>query len=135
AKRPRDATVISWDIGRTLYFSGNYPEALMTLQKVLPDAESIGENAVEAMCHDLLGRTQAAMNEQADALRHFEIALNLYTKSGNPMEAARVRALMGQTNEAAGRLDQAREFYQQALQSFDVLSDRVNQSATLFALG
>ena len=66
---------------------------------------------------------------------NLETALNLYSDADNPMEVARTRALIGQVYENAGRLDEARKFYQEALQRFDGHSDRVNQSATLFALG
>ena len=88
-----------------------------------------------AMCHEFLGRTQEAMGDHASALQNLETALSLYSDAENPMEVARTRALIGQVHENAGRLDEAREFYQEALQRFDAHSDRVNQSATLFALG
>ena len=135
ANKPRDEIVIRWGIGRALYFSRKYPEALVTLQEALADAELQKQPVVMAMCHDFLGRTHDAMNDHASALKHLETALDLYSRAENTMEVARTRALIGQIYEAMGRLEEARKLYQQAMETFDVLSDRVNQSATLFALG
>lgn len=134
-KQPRDETVVKWGIGRALYFSRRYPEALLTFAEALDQAKSLNEPVVMAMCHDFLGRTHEALNDHTSALKHLETALNLYSDAENPMETARTRALIGQVYENSGRLAEAREFYQQALRRFDSHSDRVNQSATLFALG
>lgn len=135
ARKPRDEIVVKWGIGRALYFSGNYTEALTTFSETLDQTKSIKEPVLMAMCHDFLGRTQGALKNHSAALEHLEIAFDLYTTAENPMEAARTRALMGQVYENSGRLAEAEEFYRQALQQFDRHSDRVNQSATLFALG
>jgi tetratricopeptide (TPR) repeat protein len=134
-QRPRDVTIIVWAIGKTHYILGNYPEALENLQRALAEAEAIGEPTIVAMCNDFLGRTYAATDDPAAALRHFEVALDLYTRATNPMEAARLRALMGQVYQQQGKAGKAREHYQKALLTFKALSDQVNQSATLYALG
>jgi len=134
-QNPRAAIGMVWGIGKTHYILGNYQEALVNLQRALTDAESIKDKTIAALCNDFLGRTFGAMNDSAAALRHFEFALDLYTKVGNPMEAARVRALMGQVYQQQGKVERARTYYQSALKTFLALSDRVNQSATLYALG
>ena len=130
---PFDETRIKWATGRALYFSGKYREALALVEEALAGAEKYP--VVKAMCHEILGRTHAALNDPATALTHLESALSLYTKSETTMEAARTRGLIGQINEATGKPDQARASYQKALETFDTTADRVNQSATLFALG
>jgi CHAT domain-containing protein len=135
ANRPRDELVVRWGIGRAQYFSRNYPAALETLRQTLADAELQKQPVVMGLCHDFLGRTYDAMSDRPAALKHFQTALDLYVNAGNTMEAARTRALIGQVYENSGRLDEARGAYQLVLQTFDALSDRVNQSATLFALG
>jgi len=135
ANRPRDEVVVRWGIGRAQYFLGKYDDALATLRQALADAELQDHPVVMAMCHLFLGRTYDAMNDRLAALRHLETAFNLYSNSKNTMEAARARAWIGQVYENLGRFDEARVAYQDALQTFDALSDRVNQSATLFALG
>jgi CHAT domain-containing protein/Flp pilus assembly protein TadD len=135
AKRPRDELVVRWGIGKAQYLLQKYDDALATLQQTLVDAELQKQPIVIALCHELLGRTYDAMGDRAAALTHLETAFDLYSKSANTMEAARARAWMGQVYENSGRLDEAATAYQEALQTFDGLSDRVNQSATLFALG
>ncbi len=135
ANRPRDELVVRWGIGKAQYLSRKYDEALATLQEALADAESQDQPVVMAMFHLLLGRISDAMGNHPAALRHLETAFDLYSKAKNTMEIARARAWIGQVYENSGRLDEARAAYQEALQIFDALSDRVNQSATLFALG
>src|SRR5215212_4661776 len=135
AHQPRDELVVRWGIGKAQYLLGKYDEALATLQQALVDAELQNQPVVEAMCHLLLGRTYDAMGDRLAALEHLEKAFNLYSEAKNPMEVARARAWIGQVYENSGQLDEARTAYKEALKTFDALSDRVNQSATLFALG
>lgn len=135
AQKPHAVIAVIWGIGKTYYILGNYPEALENLQDALRESLAIKEKKFAALCNESLGQTFAAMKDRAAALRHFEVALNLYTQVANPMEAARVRALMGQVYQQQGRVGKAREYYQRALKTFRTLSDTVNQSATLYALG
>ena len=108
---------------------------LSTLEETLAQAEFYKFSSLEAQSHDYLGRTYAALNQQKQATDHFETALVMYGKLGNPMERARVWARMGQLYQTQGKLDEAQKFYQQALQSFYALNDGIDQSATLFAMG
>lgn len=135
SKQPRDEVVVRWRIGTIQYFMKDYDGALATLQQVLAEAESLQAPVVQAMAHEFLGRVLHAMNDSAAALQHFETANTLYSRANNPMEVARIGALIGQVYETTGKLPQAKQSYEQALQTFDKLSDRGNQSATLFALG
>jgi tetratricopeptide (TPR) repeat protein len=126
---------MSWGIGKAQFILRKYPEALATLQQTLADAEAFKLTSWIAQCNDYLGRTYAAMNRPEQALAHFETALDSYVNQGNPMEEARIRALIGQLYQTYGKLDEAQRFYQQALQRFVALSDRIDESATLFGLG
>src|ERR1043165_2439537 len=135
AQDRRAVIVTLWAMGKAYYILGNYPEALANLQQALADAEAIKETTIIAMCNDFLGRTLEAMNDRAAALRHFTLAFDLYQRAKNLMEAARVRALLGQIYQQQGKVEEARKYYQNALATFRALSDRVNQSATLYALG
>ena len=132
---PRPVVISSWGIGKAQYVLGRYPEALSTLQETLAQAEFYKFPSLEAQSHDYLGRTYAALNQQKQAIDHFETALGMYGKLGNPMERARVWARMGQLYQTQGKLDEAQKFYQQALQTFYALNDGIDQSATLFAMG
>jgi CHAT domain-containing protein len=135
ANKPRDEVVVRWGIGKAQYLLRKYDDALATLQQALADAELQNQPVVMALCHELLGRTYDAKSDRPAALAHLETAFNLYSKTANTMEAARARAWIGQVYENSGKFDQARTAYQDALTTFDALSDSVNQSATLFALG
>ncbi len=125
----------AWAIGKTQYMLGKYPEALDELQRTLADAEAMGDKKVAALCHDFLGRTFLALNDDASALSHFERAQEMYEQLKHPLEAARVRAFKGQVYEQQGRVEEAEKAYRDALETFQALADQVNQSATLYALG
>ena len=135
ANYPAGIVGMSWGIGRAQYLSGNYSEALTILQQTLADADSHELHSWVAQCHDYLGRTYAALNQPAQALGHFETALGLFIDLNNPIEEARVRALIGQVYQTQGKLNGAGQFYQQALQTFDAIDDHIDRSATLFAMG
>jgi CHAT domain-containing protein len=132
---PRPLVSMSWGIGKAQFILGKYPEALSRLQQTLAAAEERDLKNWKAQCHEYLARTYAAMNQPAEAFAHYEMALPLYQKLGNPMEEARVLALIGQLYQTQEKLDEALPFYQRALQTFDALNDPVNQSVTLFAMG
>ena len=132
---PRPLVSTSWGIGRAKYILGRYPEALSILQQTLTDAENLKLLSLVAQSHDYLGRTYAAMNQEEQALEHYEIAINSYATLGNPMEATRVRALIGQLFQTQGKFDEAQQIYQRALETFDALDDRIDRAVTLFAMG
>ncbi len=132
---PRPLISMSWGIARANFHLGNYSEALSLLQKTLAEAETKKLKSMVAQCHDYLGKTYAAMNQPAPAFEHYETALGMYGALGNPMEKARVWALMGKLNQTQGKFDEAQKLYQQALQTFNALNDGIDQSATLFAMG
>ena len=133
--KPTEQTILAWGVGRALLFSGNYDKAREKFEDALADAKLLNEPVVVAMCQEFLGRTYEAKGDHAKALENLADALRLYSDADNPMEVARTRALIGQVHENAGKLEEARNSYQEALQRFEAHSDRVNQSATLFALG
>ena len=133
--RPRDVIVTRWGVARALYLSQNYERALEELEASLIGLQSLDLPIVVAMCNDFLGRTHDGLNHPDSALQYLKTALEMYSKADNTMEVARTRARIGQIYEKKKQIAEARSSYQQAMQTFDALSDRVNQSATLFALG
>ena len=135
ADDPRGVSIMTWDIGKANYMLGNYAGAVEALQQALNEAVAMKDPFVIAICHDFLGRTYGATGDQSSSLRHFELAIDLYTKTGSPRETARTRALIGQLYEQQGKIEKARDFFQRALAEFTEIADRVNQSAALYALG
>jgi CHAT domain-containing protein/predicted negative regulator of RcsB-dependent stress response len=129
----RDDTLTIVGLGTTYFFSSNYPEALAHLQQALASVAPDGIDA--ALCSLYLGRVYRSMGEFPAALQYLQSALAIYTRIGNPQEAAQARGLIGQIYQQQGKLERARQNYQQALAIFHKLSDRINQSAIYFALG
>lgn len=129
----RDDTMGIWAVGSSYYQLGDYPAALSYLQQALDRAQPGSLDA--AISHEFLGRVYISKNEDAVALQHLQSALPIYTKAGNPKEAAQVLALMGQIYQQQGQLKRARQNYEQALNTFRKLSDRINQAAVYYALG
>lgn len=134
-QHPHAVMVMTLLIGKTYYFLGDYPTALVKLQAALKEGEAIKEPAITAMSHEYLGRTFAAAGDPASAMSHFEAALDPYLKVGDRMEAARTRALMAQLYQREGQVDKAQTYYLKALETFRTLTDHLNESATLYALG
>jgi CHAT domain-containing protein/predicted negative regulator of RcsB-dependent stress response len=126
---------VSLDMGKTYYQSEKYAEVIDTLQKAIPGMEENNLPTMIAMSHEVLGQTYVALNEPATAFAHFETALNLFNRASRVMEAARVQARMGQVYAMQGKSREAENSYVTALNEFRKLSDRLNESATLFNLG
>ena len=134
-KNQRAVIAMEWGIGRAQFLAGDYAGALASLEGARGEAEAIQEVMLTAMCNDFLGRTYNALNRLPEALAHLAAAFDGYTRAKNPLEIARTRALMGAIYESQGNVAGARRQYQTALDGFRALSDRVNESAALYALG
>ncbi|HYY93416.1 MAG TPA: CHAT domain-containing protein [Pyrinomonadaceae bacterium] len=123
----------TWELGRTYHLMGDDRQALTYLRQALDGVAKDGLEA--AQTYHRLGEIYIAAGEYADALQYLQSALDIYTRAGNPKEAAQVRALAGQAYQRQGKAERARGYYLSALEAFRTLSDHVNESATLFALG
>ena len=131
----RAMSILKWSIGRANYFSGHYQRALDSLQTARSEALSSRDVTLTAFCDDFLGRTYHSLNDHPVALGYFQSALDGYSKAKNIREAARIRALMGRVYQQQGSFQKARDDYQTALVTFRQLGDRINESATLYAMG
>lgn len=123
----------TWGIGATHYLLKNYSEAIANLNQVLAGLEE--GDSLQAQCYEYLGRVYLSTDQYDLARQNLSSALDLYTRAGNPLEAAQVRGLLGQLSENLGQPGRAREYYKQALAAFTKLSHAVNQAAVYFALG
>lgn len=122
-----------WGIGWTYYVLGNYTEARSRFQQALAGVDPNGLDA--ALNYEYLGRVDTATGDYPAALQHLQTALVIYQRSINPKDAALVQALMGHVYQQQGQIKRARLYYQQALQAFTRLADRLNQAAVYYALG
>jgi CHAT domain-containing protein len=134
-KNPQAITYVSLDMAKAYFAAGKYDDAIATSKATITEAEKINEPNIVGMCHEVLGQAFVALNDPATALGHFETALTLFTKSSRIMEAARVRARMGQVYALQKKFPNANTYYAESLKTFQMLSDRLNESATLYAIG
>ena len=134
-KNQRAIIAMEWGIGKAQFLLGDYPGALATLETARTEASALNETMLTAMCDDYLGRTHNALNHLPIAFSRFQAALDGYRRAKNPLEVSRTRVFIGGVYQRQGKFEQARVQYEEALESFRHLSDRVNESAALFALG
>jgi CHAT domain-containing protein len=134
-KEKRAISILKWSIGKANFFAGRYEDAIQSLQTAKSEAQSRPDVTLTAFCDDFLGRTYHAQQNDAAALSHFQSAYDGYSKAKNIREAARVLALMGQVYQEQGHYQKAGDNYQNARETFRFLGDRINESATLYAIG
>ena len=135
SENPRAIAATFLGLGKTYLLTGKHREAIENLETARSQAEAIDEQVVVAFCHYYLGQTYTGTRNFSSAMTHFQEALDFFIKMNIPMEAARTRAWMGRVYEQQDNPADAKKFYQTSLTAFRELSDRVNESATLFALG
>ena len=123
---------LTFSIGRTYYLLARYPEAIAQLREALAISEPGSTDA--AASYQYLGRVYIATQQHAAGLENLEKALVIYQRQINPREVAFVRGLLGQIYDQQGQLERAREYYQQALSTFNNLSDRLNEASIDYAL-
>jgi CHAT domain-containing protein len=130
---PHATWYITWAIGDNYYRQQKYPEALSRFEESLSGVDVGGFEA--AASKEGIGKIQMALGQYPAAREAFGFARNAYLRSGNWVEAARAEALLGQVLEYEGHLVEAQQHYQDALKTFERLSDPVNAAAVYFALG
>jgi CHAT domain-containing protein len=119
-------------MGYTFLLQHKYPEAAAHMNEALAN---LVPPLYKAQCYEYLGQLHIALNEYLVALQHLQTALAIYQAAHNPVETARVLALIGQIQEQQGKLPLARTSLLGALQTFQRVQDGVNESAVNFSLG
>ena len=124
--------------GYTYYLLKNYPAALAHTQEALEGFVNLGDLATAldiAESHENMGQVYIAMQQNEVALEHLQLVLPVYESAGNPGDAARVRAMIGQIHEQQGAVGRARASYLEAARTLHQIDDQVNEAAVRFALG
>ena len=87
-----------------------------------PSARSVGDPLTEANALDELGQALYGLGAYAEAIAHFQSALEAYRAIGHPYEAAALHHL-GRAHLAAGHPGRARETWRRALARATELGD------------
>ena len=132
AGAPRPIHRMTLLIGYMYLLEQNYPAAATHINEALAN---LSFNLDKAQCYEYLGQLHIALQEYPVALQHLQAALAIYEAAHNPIEAARVVALIGQIEDQPATLSLARANYLRALETFQRLQDRVNEAALNFSLG
>lgn len=130
---PRDDARMTMAIGYTYLLLGDHRSSLSNLEEALASFKPGSLDAAE--CHEYIAQLEWSTGEFAGALRHLEPSLKIYENANNPRQAARVRALIGQTYSQQGMTQRARASYVAALGIFRRITDKVSEAAVCFALG
>ena len=132
-QHPIAASYAMLGMARSTYLQGNFTEAAKYIHQSL---ERIDKESVAAgLSFEYLGRVHIDLGDYAAGLQHLQSALKIYTKTGNPKEIYRVRALLGQAYDRQGLVANAKLHYSDAVAGFNKLEDRVNEAAVSYALG
>jgi tetratricopeptide (TPR) repeat protein len=123
-------------LGSLSWAIGNYPEATKFLEDALAFYR-IGEDvAGEAWVHDLMGNLKLAMRDDREAERSYRAANFLVEQLGaNLQNSAWDLYHFGAVALFRGEMEQAKDKFEEALESFTRLKDELGQVSTRIHLG
>ena len=130
---PIAASYAMLGMARSTYLQGNLTDAAKYIHQSLELVDR--ESLAAALSLEYLGRVHIDLGDYAAGFQHLQSALKIYTKTENPKEISRVRALLGQAYDRQGLVANAKLHYSDALAGFNKLEDRVNEAAVSYALG
>lgn len=129
---PRGVNRMTMFIGYTHFLRGDYVAAATSLNQALASFE---HELDVAQCREQLAQVEIGLGQYNNARQHLQASLAIYQNANNPMEVARVLALLGKVDEAEGAVARARTNYLNALRTFQQVGDRFNEAAANFGLG
>ena len=133
AEKERASNRMTMLIGYTYYLLHDDAAALTNLQQALSVFKPNSSDAAE--CYEYLAQLHLSKGEFVRALVYLTSSLQIFEEVENPIEAARVRVLMGEAYEQQNMIERARTRYLEALKTFRSVKDRVSEAAVSFALG
>jgi len=130
---PKSVRYAEWGLGWTHYLLHDYPKAIQHLETSIV---SVPPNSLETTnTYTYLGRIALETGDYSTALKYFNQAKAILSRTQNPLEAAQTEALMAQVYQLRREPQNARELYTRSLNTFKTVSDRIDEAAVLFALG
>jgi len=103
------------NIGLSLYRKGEFEQALEPLNKAVQTYELLGDTYRTAETHDVLGQIHGLRAHYPEAISHFELARQCWSKLGNQKSLAEVLNNIGVLYHLQGDLELAYETLQQSL--------------------
>lgn len=122
--------------GRQQTTRDNQQKAAAILTAALQSSRQIGDQQLEAwLLHDLAFRYSNHLHDQQQAIAYYEQALQLQRTRGERREQAKVFYGMGFSYTEIGKMQQAREAFQQGLAIFREIGDQGGAGKILNLLG
>lgn len=111
-------SMIKLQLGNLYQTTGQYPRALEFYTQALRGDERL---EFQARVYNNLGNVAGYLEDWAQSIDHYRKAIDLYESLGMSADALGVLANLGPTYRSAGRLDDALETYQKALDSLSAM--------------
>ncbi len=109
--------------------------SIKKLEAALLISQKIGDQELEALLLREIGwRYSFDLNDEVNAIPRFERALQLRRQLGHKYDQAVELSSLGYSHYMLGKVEQAREFYQQSRPIFQEIGDRVNEGIVLLRL-
>jgi CHAT domain-containing protein/Flp pilus assembly protein TadD len=123
------------DIAIQQYENGSLQEALQTFQKVVAIVRLNGDQKLEAVVLNVMGRIYVDLGKDSQALETFQQALTLARKNGIKVGESSVLHSIGMIYQNRGQSTKALELYQQALTISKQINDTLGQGIILNNIG
>lgn len=115
--------------------SDEIQDSLNKLEAALLLSQKSKDQEMEAMLlHEMGWRYSFDLNDELKAIKCFERALQVRRTLGHRYDQAVELSALGYSNYMLGRVEQARELYQQSRSIFNEIGDRVNEGTVLLRL-
>jgi len=137
-KRINDKTLqsgITGNMGTTLYYMGQYTDALIYHNEALETARSNKDKINEAIWVNWIANSLSGLGRIQDAITQYELSLLLSKEANRQDNEGTALSNLGSCYANLGNMHKAIEFYEQALVIDRKIGDRRGESADLGNLG
>ena len=119
---PRAQSLVLGNLAASYTFAERYADAAKVAEEAVAEARSVGDDLTEADALDELGQARSGLGSYAEAIGHFQSALETYRAMSHPFEAPTLHHL-ARAHLAAGHPGPARETWRRALARATELGD------------